>query len=126
MSSDSAFRPVLYLKDKCPFCLKILIMLLEAGKLSDVEVQTIRPGTEEDRAARALLSSHFDTVTFPAAQVAPNHFIKDSDALLAHFSQLWDNDLASLTIFNWYNEGPFAGLGALYKENLELKAKLAI
>ena len=122
MSDRSA--PVLYLKDKCPFCLKVLIFLLEAGELDEVVVRSFVPGTPERDALRAELAPHFETVTFPAAQIEPGVYIKDSDAIIGHFAQQAGVDPAGLPVFQWYANGPFAQLGALYRENMELKKQL--
>lgn len=119
------FKPVLYLKDECPFCLKLLIFLLEAGRLDEVEVRSFRPGTPEEGALRAELAPHFESVTFPSAQVEPSVYINDSDALIGHFAEQAKADPADLPVFQWYATGPFARLGALYCENMELKKQLA-
>jgi hypothetical protein len=119
-----AFTPVLYLKDKCPFCLKLLIFLLETGQLAEVEIRKFVPGTPEEEELKAELAPHFETVTFPAAQVEPGLYLKDSDALIAHFAAKAGADPARLPVFQWYSGGPFAQIGALYRENRELKERL--
>lgn len=116
--------PVLYLKDKCPFCLKVLIFLLETGQLDGIEVRSFVPGTPEESALKAELAPHFETVTFPAAQLAPGNYMKDSDAIIAHFADRAGVDPADLPVFQWYANGPFAQIGALYRENRELKERL--
>jgi len=116
--------PVLYLKDKCPFCLKVLIYLLEAGLLDGMEVRSFVPGEPEEAELRAELAPHFETVTFPAAQTEPGVYMKDSDAIIGYFADKSGIDPADLQVFQWYAQGPFASIGALYRENRELKEKL--
>ena len=116
--------PVLYLKDKCPFCLKVLIFLLETGQLDGVEVRSFVPGTPEEGELKAELAPHFETVTFPAAQVEPGVYMKDSDALIAYFADKTGAKPADLQVFQWYANGPFVQIGALYRENRELKERL--
>jgi glutathione S-transferase len=41
--TDHAFRPVLYVKDRCPWSLKVRIFLLEAG-LSTIRLRVFAPG----------------------------------------------------------------------------------
>jgi glutathione S-transferase len=117
-------KPILYLKDKCPFCLKVLIFLLETGQLDGIEVRSFVPGTPEEAELKAELAPHFETVTFPAAQVAPGVYVKDSDALITYFADKAGADPADLQVFQWYSNGPFAAIGALYRENRELKERL--
>ena len=117
--------PVLYLKDKCPFCLKVLIFLLETGQLDEVEVRSFVPGTPEEDALKAELAPHFESVTFPSAQIEPGVYMKDSDAIIARFAERAGIDFADLPVFQWYSNGPFSQIGALYRENMELKKQLA-
>jgi glutaredoxin 2 len=117
-------QPVLYLKDKCPFCLKVQIFLLEAGLLDGVEVRAFVPGTADEDALKAELTPHFDSVTFPSAQTEPGVYMKDSDAIIGHFASIAGIEPADLPVFQWYATGPFAQLGALYRENMELKKQL--
>ena len=122
--SSEPFTPVLYLKDKCPFCLKVLIFLLEAGLLDDVEIRSFVPGDAEEEALRNELAPHFEKVTFPAAQIERGVYMKDSDAIIAHFSGQAGVDPADLPVLQWYATGPASQLGALYRENRELKERL--
>jgi glutathione S-transferase len=117
-------KPVLYLKDKCPFCLKLLVYLLEARLLDGIEVRSFVPGEPEEAELRAELAPHFETVTFPAAQIEPGVYMKDSDAIIGYFAEKSGVDPADLPVLQWYARGPFASIGALYRENRELKEKL--
>ena len=47
-----SFRPVVYLKEKCPFCMKVRILLLESGLQDHVEVKDFAPGADQEKAIR--------------------------------------------------------------------------
>jgi hypothetical protein len=123
--SEAQFRPVLYLKDKCPFCLKTLIFLTESGQLSRFDIQKFAPGDAQEQSMKDELAPHFDKVTYPAAQIAPGVFMKDSDTLIAHYAAETKTDTAQMPVLNWYVSGPLQQLFELYKENMELKKRLA-
>ena len=50
-------NPVLFVKQTCPFCLKVRLYLLEAGLLGGVTLRVSRTPEEED-AMKAELSPH--------------------------------------------------------------------
>ena len=119
--NDQAFRPVIYLKDKCPFCMKIRIFLLESGLRDSVEVKTFSPGEPQEQAIRDEVSPHLEKVSFPAAQVAPGEFIADSDGIIARLAEGAGQDPGQMPVLKAYLEGPFQSLMTLFRENMELK-----
>ncbi len=123
--SDATFRPVVYLKEKCPFCMKIRIFLLESGLWDKVEVKDFAPGTEQEQAIRAELEPNLEKVGFPAAQTAPGRYMTDSDGIVAHLAEVAGADPAKMPVFSAYVEGPFQQIMQLYRENAELKKQLA-
>jgi len=123
--ANAVFKPILYLKAHCPFCTKLLIFLLEARILDTFDVRTIVPGTDEEARVKAELASHFDAVSFPAAQLSPGKYMKDSDALIAHFATQNNADPSQMFVLNWYVDGPFSALGTLWQENVELKKRIS-
>ncbi len=96
------FRPVLYLKSTCPHCLKLRIFLLEAGLLDRFEQRIFTQGDDAEAAIRAELAPHFDKVTFPTVQYEPGRFMKDSDAIIAHYAAEAGLDSARLPVFAAY------------------------
>ncbi len=122
--ATSDFRPVLYLKDKCPFCLKVRLFLLEAGLLPDVEVREFAPGTEQEQAIKDELGPHLEKVTFPAAQTEPGRYMADSDGIVGHFAGRAGVDPAKMPVLQQYLTGPFTSMMNLFRENRELKEKL--
>lgn len=123
--TDTTFAPVLYLKEKCPFCLKVRLFLLEAGLLPDVKIREFTPGTDEEQAIKAELGPHLEKVTFPAAQLAPGQYMADSDGIIGHFAAKANVDPAQMPVLSAYIGGAFQSLMNLYRENMELKKQLA-
>ncbi len=114
---DNSDRSVVYLKEKCPFCMKVRIALLEAGLQDKVEVRDFAPGDEREAAIRAELDGKLEKITFPAARIGGD-YIADSDAIV---SRIAGADAAGKPVLKAYLEGPFQSIMTLYKENMELK-----
>ncbi len=119
--NDQAFRPTIYLKDKCPFCMKIRIFLLESGLRDQVTVKEFTPGTDAEQEIRGEVSPHLEKVSFPAAEVAPGEYLADSDGVIARLADGVGQDPAQMPVLRAYLEGPFQSLMSLYRENMELK-----
>lgn len=123
--TDSRFKPIVYLKQNCPFCMKVRLFLLEAGLGEAVETRNFAPGEPEEAAIRAELSPHFEKPSFPAAQLEPGRYLADSDEIVARLAAWSGRDLATMPVYRNYVDGPFAGMMRLWKENQELKAAAA-
>jgi hypothetical protein len=123
--SDADFRPTVYLKEKCPFCMKIRIFLLESGLKDRVQVRNLVPGTEVEQAIRAELEPNLEKVSFPAAQLEAGRYMTDSDAIIGELAQMAGSDPAAMPVLSAYVEGPFQQIMQLYRENMELKKQLA-
>jgi glutathione S-transferase len=119
--TNPQFRPILYLKQNCPFCLKARVFLLEAGMDAMVDIRDFAPGTPQEEAIRAELSPHFEKVSFPAAQLEPGRFIAESDDIVAFLAARSGRDPASMTVYRNYVDGVFTMAMQLWKENQELK-----
>ena len=119
------FTPTLYLKDKCPFCFKVRVALLEAGLWDKVNVREFVTGEPEEAAIRETLAPHFEKVTFPAAEVAPGKYLADSDGIIAELLATAGKKPEDMTALSAYLRGPFASMMTLYKENSELKKQIA-
>jgi len=120
-----SFRPTIYLKDKCPFCMKIRIFLLESGLREQVVVKDFSPGTDAEQEIRAEVAPHFEKVSFPAAEVAPGEYLADSDGIIARLAQGVGQDPGQMPVLQAYLQGPFQSIMTLYRENMELKKQLA-
>ena len=115
------FRPVLYLKSTCPHCLKLRIFLLEAGLLDRFDERIFTQGDDLEAGIRAELEPHFDRVTFPAIHHEPGKFMKDSDAIIAHFAAAEGLDASRLPIFSAYAGSVLPKYMAMRKELRTLK-----
>ena len=103
---SAEFRPVLYLKDKCPWCLKLRLFLLEAGLADLVEERFFAAGDEAEAGIRAYLGAHLEKVTFPTVELAPQQFLQDSQAIIDHYAAQAGVDVASLKVLDQYVRGP--------------------
>lgn len=119
--TDTPFKPTVYLKQNCPFCLKIRLFLLEAGMNAEVETRDFAPGTEREEAIRAELAPHLEKVSFPAAQLEPGRYVTESDDIVAFLAAKSGKDPAAMTVYRNYVDGVFAMSMQLWKENMELK-----
>lgn len=118
--NNPAFKPIVYLKQNCPFCLKIRLFLLEAGMNQDVETRDFAPGTPQEDAIRGELAPHLEKVSFPSAQLEPGRYVTESDDIVAFLAAKSGRDPADLPVYTNYVEGPFAMAMKLWKENQEL------
>jgi len=123
--SDPAFTPVLYLKDKCPHCLKARLFLLEAGLLGDFQVREFVPGTPDEQAIKAELAPHFAKPSFPTVQTAPGAYLNESDDIIAHYAREAGVDPAGMPVLRAYVTGAYARLKAMREEINALKDKAA-
>lgn len=121
----SDFRPVVYLKDSCPFCFKLRVALLELGMLDMVEIRSFASGMPEEMEIRDHLSSRLERVMFPAVEILPGQYRTESDELIAYFAGLKGIDPETLPTLAAYLDGPFRKLMALSKENRELRKALS-
>lgn len=103
-------KPVIYLKQGCPFCFKLRLALLEAGMLDSVELIEFAEGTDEQAQIRDKLSSILEELSFPAAEVQPGKFIKGSDTLIEYFLDQQGLEAEVLPTLQSYIHGPFAQL----------------
>jgi glutathione S-transferase len=120
--TNPIFKPVLYSKENCPFCLKVRLFLLEAGMTEAVEIRDFAPGSKQEEDIRAELSPHLAKVSFPAALLEPGRYIAESDDIIAFLAVKSGREPASLPVFVNYVEGPFRTMMSLWKENQQLKA----
>lgn len=119
--TDNTFKPIVYLKENCPFCLKVRLFLLESGLAPEVETRDFVPGTEQEEAIRSELSPHFEKVSFPTAQLEPVRYVAESDDIVAFFAAKAGRDPAGMTVYRNYVDGVFSMALKLWKENQELK-----
>lgn len=120
--TNPTFKPVVYFKQNCPFCLKVRLFLLEAGMMKAVDIRDFVPGSEQEEDIRAELSPHLAKVSFPAAKLEEGRYIAESDDIIAFLAVKSGREPASLPVFSNYVEGPLKTMMNLWKENQQLKA----
>lgn len=123
--TGTTFKPVVYLKDNCPFCLKVRIFLLESDLTSQVETRDFVPGSQQEDQIRAELQPNLEKVSFPAAQLEPGRYAADSDAIVAFFAEKAGCDPNAMSVYRNYASGVFAMAMQLWQENAELKKAAA-
>jgi glutathione S-transferase len=117
------FKPVMYLKLNCPFCLKVAAFLEEAGVFGDFDVREFWPGDEREAAIRGELSPHVATISFPTVQVAPGEFLSESDSIIERFGHGFDPNI--MPFYRYILDGPVRRLREQFAEIKELNEKLA-
>lgn len=118
---NEAFKPIVYLKQNCPFCTKIRLFILEADLGAEVETRDFAGGTPQEEAIRAELAPHLNKVSFPAARIQSGQFIAESDDIIAVLARISGRDPALMPVYQNYVDGPLAALMRLWKENMDLK-----
>ncbi|WDF73917.1 glutathione S-transferase N-terminal domain-containing protein [Novosphingobium sp. KACC 22771] len=119
--SQADFRPIAYVKDRCPWSLKFRLFLLEAGLQDRFDFREFAPGDDREAAIRAELAPHFTQPTFPTVQIAPDVYMRESDDLIAHYAAVYGVDLASLPTLDQYVRGPLVTIAELRAEIAQLR-----
>jgi len=120
---DESFRPTVYLLDGCPFCFKVRLFLLESGLQDAVEIKVFPHGGNEEARARAEVAPHVQKMSFPAARLAPDRYMTESDAIIEALGK--PSGARSGPVLQAYVEGPFKQMLEIYREHQSLKARLA-
>lgn len=82
------FKPVVYLKEGCPYSKKLLDFLTRAQLTQRVEIVTGTAGTPAMEAIREQLSAATGQAPrFPTVEVEPGSYRSESDELIGYFSQ---------------------------------------
>jgi glutathione S-transferase len=122
---DASFKPVIYFKQNCPWCLRLWIFLLEAGLMDKIELREFVPDGENEAEIRGELAPHFEKMSFPTIQAAPGVYLNESEAVIALLAEKHGVDSSRLRALKSFNEGTIKHLMTLFQENIELKKQLA-
>jgi glutaredoxin len=112
----------IYLKQSCPFCLKLRIFLTEAGIADTFAFVTFADGDDTHKALRARMEAAGQQPSFPAAELEPGTLTTGTDDLIARFAGEAGVDPATLPLLAYYEQGVFPAYGAMFRELRELKA----
>ncbi len=110
----SDFRPTAYLRPGCPFSLKFLVYITEAGLLGQVDWKAIAPGAEYSQNTYDMLATHVEKVSFPMVEIEPGVFMADSDQLIAHFKKVSGTEAQPTPVLDFYIGGVYAEYLRLY------------
>jgi hypothetical protein len=122
---SSPFKPILYLKAKCPFCLKLQIFLLETGLLEGMVQREFEPGDAQEEVIRAELSLNFAVASFPTVQYAPGKYLSDSGAIVGQYAAIAAVDPSTLCVYSSFLNGMLPRQIELYEEVEKLTEQLA-
>lgn len=121
--ADPTFRPTAYLISGCPFCLKLRVAFSELGIADRFDYVMVDQDEQAMADARARLTEAGLKPSFPAVEVAPGVFSTESDELISRYAAQQDADPEALPLLNYYKAGVFPRYIALFRENMELKAR---
>ena len=112
------FKPKVYLKEGCPFSFKLLLFLTESGMTRQVEVIRCNPEAPEFSAIKSRLDAGLrKPATFPTAEIEPDRYRSDSDALLEHFASKHQVDINRLPAMSFYLQTILPQLLRLHEED---------
>jgi glutaredoxin len=118
----NASAPVkVYLKKTCPYCLKLMIFLTEAGIAGRADFIVFADGDEMHKSLRSRMQAAGQEPSFPAAELEPGKLSTGTDALIAHFAKDAGIDPAALPLLSYYSEGVFQKYGEMFRELRQLK-----
>ena len=123
--TEATFIPTLYVKEGCPFCLKVRIFMLESGMLDSIHIREFAVGSDEEQAIRTELAPYLEKISFPTAMLAPGEYLSDSDAIINRFAGSAGVNPAKLPTFRAYSTGVMPQMMSMHRENMELKKRLA-
>ncbi len=85
------FKPKLFVRVTCPFCVRLENFFEQAGLLDKIDViECDTKGTDELNRYRAFLTDKLGKqATFPTMEIAPDQYMSDSGALMAYYSELY-------------------------------------
>ena len=115
-----AFIPSVYLRENCPFCLKVRLFLLEADMLGEMEIREFAPGSKDEEEIRSELEAKLDMVGFPAARVEPDRYLIGSDDIIAFIAARSGLEPQRMPVFTSYIEAALKPMLRLSQENVEL------
>ena len=118
----SSVRPRAYLKQACPFCLKLRIFLTEAALADDVDFIVFADGDETHQRLRAQMEAAGQQPTFPAIEFEPGKLTTGTDGLIERFAASSGAVPSSMPLLTYYSEGVLLHHLTLFKALQELKA----
>ena len=120
--TETLSRPKAYLKQSCPFCLKLRIFLTEAGLADGLDYVVFDDGDATHQRLRAQMEAAGQQPGFPAVEFEAGTLETGTDDLIARFAGQAQVDPASLPLLAYYSDGVFRRYGEMFRELRKLKA----
>lgn len=114
-------RTQIYLKNTCPYCLKLRIFLTEAGLADRFDFVVFADGDEAHQALRARMQAAGQQPSFPAVELEPGRLATGTDELIARFAREAGVDAGTLPLLAYYSDGVFRRHVQMHKELRELR-----
>jgi hypothetical protein len=90
---NDQFKPVAYIKEGCPYSLKLLNFIEEADLSDQVDVVRCATGTPVMRAVKEKLSvATGKSPKFPTVEIKPGVFKTESAELIDYFSERYGGE----------------------------------
>ena len=124
MPAKTKFAPRAILKKECPFCLKLMIFLSEAGLKDEFRYLTVKGDTPEYEEVRDILEETLGEASFPTVEVAKGEFMSGSDDLIDYYAKANKIDREKMSLLAYFEDGVFPYILDLYEENQALKEQL--
>jgi len=91
MNTD--FKPIAYVKEGCPYSMKLLSFIEESDLTDRVDIVRCAPGTPVMDAVREKLAEGTGArPKFPTVEIEPGKFKTESDALIRYFEDRFGDD----------------------------------
>lgn len=111
----------LYLKNTCPFCLKIRIFLTEARIADRFDFVVFADGDDTHKALRKRMEAAGQSPSFPAAELEEGKLMTGTDDLIARFAKEAAVEPAALPLLAYYSAGVFPRYGEMFRELRQIK-----
>ncbi len=84
---STEFKPKLFVRTTCPFCIKLENFFEEAGQIDNIEI--VECDADLDHYRTFLGEKLGSQATFPTMEIAPGQFMKDSGDLIEYYSRIY-------------------------------------
>ncbi len=118
------FKPVLYMKISCPWCLRLAAFLSEAGIWDRFEIRGFYEGDENEAAIRAELAEHFEKASFPTLQYEPGKYMIESGDIIARYAEELRLDPDKMSFYQYVVTGPMRRSRETFQEMMRLRKEL--
>jgi hypothetical protein len=110
-------RDIVYLKHECPWSLRFLVFLTEAGLLSQFQVVRYVPDAPGADAIRALLEAVTGKApAYPTVERPDGTFVSDSGALIEAYAAAHGIDRDRLVALDLYERGVLVAQVRMFQE----------